>query len=408
MLQYKLSHMSRLHDMMEEIEGQRRRGNFHGAENLAKLEMKEYELEKNTPYYNFYRGLLWYLYGFFHEAIMYFDSALLTEDKDMYFVHKFRGAASLESRNYGRAKAYFEAALATADDPADVVSAMNALGNTYLRMGMPGRAMELYRDALDIALEADLDGLAETALVNIGVAHVNAGDYEGSIRHFEDAMELAKAIGDDRGMRICLNNLGGAFNNMGRHKEARPAMRRARELDPLLAVHQALSSQVAFCGREYSEAVQFARQAIVVDPEFWIGHLQLAQALEQLGQSEQALEALTSAGRFSGGNSKVVALRGYIFAKLGRAGEAREVLRTLVAIARERYVPPYAMALVHAGLGEGDDAFEWLDRAFEAHDVHLVFLPIDPKWDGLRADPRFAALLKRAGLPIPAPSATAL
>jgi len=147
--------------------------------------------------------------------------------------------------------------------------------------------------------------------------------------------------------------------------------------------------------------VQFARQAIVVDPEFWVGHLQLAQVLEQLNQNEQALEGLTSAGRFSGGNSKVVALRGYIFAKLGRRAEAREVLRALVAIARERYVPPYAMALVHAGLGEVDDAFEWLDRSFDLHDVHLVFLSIDAKWDPLRDDPRFAALLKRAGLPMP-------
>lgn len=210
-----------------------------------------------------------------------------------------------------------------------------------------------------------------------------------------------KAIALDPSYPLAHRMLGIVLAHMGRPEEARPAIRRARELDPLLAVHQALSSQVAFCGREYAEAVQFARQSIVVDPEFWVGHLQLAQVLEQLGQNEQALDALTSAGRFSGGNSKAVALRGYIFAKLGRVAEAREVLRTLVSIARERYVPPYAMALVHAGLGEPDDSFEWLDRSLDSHDVHLVFLPIDPKWDSLRSDSRFAALLKRAGLPMP-------
>ena len=86
---------------------------------------------------------------------------------------------------------------------------------------------------------------------------------------------------------------------------------------------------------------------------------------------------------------------------MGRAAEAREVLRTLLAIARERYVPPYAMALVHAGLGEADDVFEWLDRSFDVHDVHLIFLPVDPKWDAFRFDPRFSAVLNRAGLPIP-------
>ncbi len=220
-------------------------------------------------------------------------------------------------------------------------------------------------------------------------------DWKGAEAAFRHAISL------DPSYPLPHRMIGILLSHMGRAEEARPAIRRARELDPLLAVHQALSSQVAFSGREYLEAVQFARQAIVVDPEFWVGHMQLAQALEQIGENEQALEALAGAGRFSGGNSKVVALRGYIFAKMERAAEAREVLRTLVAVARERYVPPYAMALVHAGLGEADDVFEWLDRSFDVHDVHLIFLPVDPKWDAYRFDPRFSALLNRAGLPIP-------
>lgn len=77
------------------------------------------------------------------------------------------------------------------------------------------------------------------------------------------------------------------------------------------------------------------------------------------------------------------------------------MLRTLAAIARERHVPPYAMALLHAGLQEADDSFEWLGRSFDVHDVHLIFLPVDPKWDPFRADPRFPALLKDCGLPVP-------
>ena len=85
-----------------------------------------------------------------------------------------------------------------------------------------------------------------------------------------------------------------------------------------------------------------------------------------------------------------------MFAKLGRSGEAREVLRTLEAVSRERYVPPYARALVHAGLGEADAAFEWLERAFQARDVHLVFLPVDPKWDLFRTDTRFQAIIDRS------------
>jgi hypothetical protein len=65
--------------------------------------------------------------------------------------------------------------------------------------------------------------------------------------------------------------------------------------------------------------MDFGRQAIVIDPEFWIGHLQLAQSYEQLGKIDLALEALSSAGKFSGGNSKVLSLRGYIYARLAEA-----------------------------------------------------------------------------------------
>jgi hypothetical protein len=114
------------------------------------------------------------------------------------------------------------------------------------------------------------------------------------------------------------------------------------------------------------------------------------------------LEALTKAGRFAAGNTMTVALRGYLLAKLGRASEAREVLRTLEGVSRERYVPPTALALVHAGLGERDAVFEWLDKAYAARDVHLIFLPVDPKWDPYRADPRFEAILARCGFTLAA------
>ena len=60
-------------------------------------------------------------------------------------------------------------------------------------------------------------------------------------------------------------------------------------------------------------------------------------------------------------------------------------------------MPPYAIAPVHAGLGETDAVFEWLERAYAARDVHLIFLTADPKWDAYRKDPRFVTLLSRCG-----------
>ena len=206
-----------------------------------------------------------------------------------------------------------------------------------------------------------------------------------------------KAIALDASHSLGHRLLGILLSHMARPEEARPAMAHARALDPLLAANHALSSQVAFSGRDYPAALQFARQAIAINPEFWIGHLQLAQVCAELGDHELAFDALQRAARTSAGNSKVIALRGYLFARLGRAREAEETLQTLQAVARERYVPPYAMALIHAGLGETDQALECLEHSFEAHDVHLTFLPVDPKWDNYRTDQRFLNLLRRCG-----------
>ncbi len=214
-------------------------------------------------------------------------------------------------------------------------------------------------------------------------------DWPGAEKAFQQAMLL------DVNYPLPHRMLGILYAHIGRHPEAQAAMRKARELDPLVAVYQALSAQVAFMGRDFTSAKQFARQSIVIDPEFWVGHLQLAQTCEQLGENDLALEELHEAARLSNANSKTLALRGYIFAKLGKKDEALEVLKMLTGLSLDRFVPPYALALIHAGLQQKDLALQWLERALEARDVHLTFLVVDPKWDSFRSDARFAALLNR-------------
>jgi tetratricopeptide (TPR) repeat protein len=192
--------------------------------------------------------------------------------------------------------------------------------------------------------------------------------------------------------------LGIVLSHLCRHEEALASIRRARELDPLSAMNRALSSQIAFAAGDLPNAIHFAREAIVLDPEFWIGHFQLAQAYAHLQQYDLAKESLNQANRFSAGNSKALSLRGYLLAKTGSTGEATEVIQTLNAISRERFVPPYAQALIHAGLGQTDSALNLLERASEAHDVHLAFLPVDPKWDLLRTEARFTEISDRFGI----------
>jgi DNA-binding winged helix-turn-helix (wHTH) protein/Tfp pilus assembly protein PilF len=252
------------------------------------------------------------------------------------------------------------------------------------------------REAVENALRAQ----PELAEVQTSLGFMKfwlAWDWPGAEVAYHKAIEL------NPGYPLAHRLLGILLSHMDRREEAKAAAAHARELDPLLAGHRALSSQVAFAGRDFDAALRFARQAIVVDPGFWIGFIQLAQVCIELGRTEQALEALGHAGQKSGGNSKVLSLRGYLFARLGRKKEAEEVLSTLQAISRERYVPPYASALIYAGLEQPELALEWLGRGLETHDVHLAFLTIDPKWDNFRSDSRFQAMVRQCRFMDPEP-----
>ena len=206
---------------------------------------------------------------------------------------------------------------------------------------------------------------------------------------------LRKAIAADPSYAFAHRMLGITLSHAKRHQEAAAAIRRSRELDPLNAMNRALSAQIAFAARDFTAAIAFAREAIVIDPDFWVGHFQLAQACVQLQQEDTALASLTQASRLSHGNSKALSLRGYLLARQQRTSEAGEILRLLETTAQERFIPPYAMALIHAGLGDADLAFAFLEQSLACHDVHLVFLTIDPKWDAVRSDARFSSLIAR-------------
>lgn len=116
-----------------------------------------------------------------------------------------------------------------------------------------------------------------------------------------------------------------------------------------------------------------------------------------MGDPGAALHALHDVEQRAPGNSKLLALRGFVLASTCRTDEARVVASALEAIATERYMPPYAVALVHAGLGDTERALGWLERAFTERDVHLIFLVVDPKWESCASDPRFQRLVERCG-----------
>jgi TolB-like protein/DNA-binding winged helix-turn-helix (wHTH) protein/Flp pilus assembly protein TadD len=287
---------------------------------------------------------------------------------------------------------YFDRA--TALDP-DYALAWAGLAEVYGASPINGDAppLDVWPHAHQAAAQALRSG-PERAEAQFATAYVNwmlDWDWSAAESEFRRATIL------DASHALAHMMLGHLLSQTGRHDLGRSSMRRARELDPLNPMSHVLSSQLEFQARNYQAALDHARRAIALDPEFWIGHMMRGQALERMHLPEPAIEALLKAGRFSAQNSKTVSLRGFVLARAGRGDEAREVLNTLLTAARERYVPPYAEALVHAGLGDREAVFESLDRAYAARDVHLIFLPVDPKWDEYRQDPRFVALLARCG-----------
>jgi TolB-like protein/DNA-binding winged helix-turn-helix (wHTH) protein len=204
-----------------------------------------------------------------------------------------------------------------------------------------------------------------------------------------------QAVALDPNSAIAHLMLGHVLSQSGDHAESRIMARRARELDPFFAHNFALSATMAFQAHDYAAAVEFGRQAVAIYPEGWVGYLNLAYALSAIDRHEEALEAFDHGVRYSGGNFKSVAYRAHALAKMGRTAEARAQIAALEASSRERYVPPYVLALIYAGLEEYDAALDWLERALAARDIHLVFITVDPRWDALRDDGRFQSLLAR-------------
>jgi DNA-binding winged helix-turn-helix (wHTH) protein/TolB-like protein/Flp pilus assembly protein TadD len=205
---------------------------------------------------------------------------------------------------------------------------------------------------------------------------------------------LRRAIALDPNYANARRSLGHVLSNAGRHSEALAEMARARELDPFSPLMHVLSAQTAYNARDFALAERHARQSIAIDANFWSGYVNLGQALAGQGRFDEALVSIAEGYRLAG-NAKGLTRRAYVLGRMGRTAEARQLLAELEESTRP--VPPYEIAAIHAGLGDATRAFAWLEKAYAARDVNLVFLPVDPKMDPVRADPRFQALLDRCG-----------
>ncbi len=189
--------------------------------------------------------------------------------------------------------------------------------------------------------------------------------------------------------------------NSGRQAEAAAEIQKARKLDPFSPITHTMTGQFLYFAGRYEEAIEPVNKAFAIDPSFWVAHIVMGKIHERSGRPTAAIESLEKAYEFSGGNTEALSIKGYVLATNGRRGEARQVLDGLIKSGQSRFVPPYNVALVYAGLGDPESALEWLNKAYDARDAHVVFLTVDPKWNDLRSHPRFKQLLKRCGFVLP-------
>jgi serine/threonine-protein kinase len=172
----------------------------------------------------------------------------------------------------------------------------------------------------------------------------------------------------------------------------------AAELDPASVSIRRSMGWLHYYARQPREALEHLRRALAMNPTAEENHRLLGLAYLQLGMHDESAAAFREAVASSECPSLATAGLGLVAAGRGRLTEARGVLDGLYAAARERYITPVAFAMLHAGLGEADRAFEWLDRALEDRRGWLAYLKVEPLLDPIRGDPRFGRLLERMRL----------
>ena len=154
-----------------------------------------------------------------------------------------------------------------------------------------------------------------------------------------------------------------------------------------------------YYAKHYDEAIQQLRGTLAMNSSFPLAHLWLGRAYQEKGMYSEALEAFNRAGSVLRDWPVTLAAIGHVQAVTGQRQRAQDTLAHLKALSRSRYVTAYGVALVYAGLGDRERAFEWLDKGIQERTHWLVWLKLDPRWDGLRPDPRLAQLVRRVGLP---------
>jgi serine/threonine-protein kinase len=248
------------------------------------------------------------------------------------------------------------------------------------------------KSAATKALEID-DSLAE-AHASLGYAKGYEWDWSGAEHEFQRAIELNPNY--STGHHWFATNL---LEPLGRLEEAQAQLKLAQDLDPLSLVISTTRARDWIFARKYDEAMEQLRKTMEMDSSFALAHGYIGLVYEQVGRSDDAIREFHEWQKLSQGYSSATSALGHAYAVAGRRSEAEQQLSILLIGAKTRYVAPYDVALIFAGLGDRDRACEWLTKAYEDHAAWMIWLALDPRFDGLRTDARYRSLLAKMRIP---------
>jgi TolB-like protein/Flp pilus assembly protein TadD len=253
---------------------------------------------------------------------------------------------------------------------------------------------ETFPQAKAAALKAlEIDPSLAQAYASLGfVSYRFDWDWPRAEHYFKRAVELSPSYSTAH------HWYGESLAVTGRFEESIAALSRARDLDTLsLPINTDLAQSLYFA-RRFDESDEQLRKTFEMDQNFARACVISGAVYEQMGRHEEAVAVLQRAVELSEGNSLALSGLGHALALSGKWDEARRILIDLKELSRQRYISAYNIAIIHAGLGEKDAALDWLVKAYHNRDVWLVWLKVNPRFDTLRAEPRFTDLLRRIGL----------
>lgn len=234
-----------------------------------------------------------------------------------------------------------------------------------------------------LSLAPDL-GEAYASLGHIKVQYEH--DWVGAERAYRRALELNPIDPRAHGF------YGIFLGTCGRFDEGIERLKHARTLEPANAAYSALIGMLLVYQRRYDEAVDQLETSLQMDAGFPPTITYLAFAYLRRGDYEKAATYLDKLRAPAPGSG---AYRAQLLALSGRRAAALQELEGLLAMSHERYVPAYEIATIYAALGEKDETFRWLERAFEDRSTLIAWLAWDAVFDGIRDDPRYRPLYEK-------------